>query len=79
MVTLLDVIARLQHGNFADKVYVAKEYTVADLIRDLQSIANEHDRRVSELLEANTREVERRREAEIMASLEEDQRLYGRG
>ena len=38
MVEVLKIAARLDQGQHADKIYVAKEYTIADTIRDLRSL-----------------------------------------
>lgn len=41
---------------------------IADALRDVRELRQAHDRRVSELIEANNREVERRRAAEARAA-----------
>lgn len=66
-VTTRNILAWLQHANigFNGEAFLRALCRERD---ELATAATDHDRRVTELLEANNREVERRRAAEAEAS-----------
>lgn len=55
------------------------DLVIADSLRDVAELQRLHDRRVSELLEANNREVERRRAAEAALAFRPTHRHLKRG
>lgn len=55
------------------------DLVIADALRDVRELRQAHDRRVTELLEANNREVERRRAAEAATAFQPTHRHVKRG